>query len=175
MIPRPSLLRSAMKPIASLSFARRAAFVAAVLGASLAAGVASAADKARTASQGKSDSILTPAQLRECLAQESRKNQATDAAMKSKAEIAAEKAAIDRSGTALGEEATTLDHTSEEAVDAYNAKIDERNKQIDAYEAKVAAYNKEAEAVKAMNEAYAKSCGNRRYDERDLADIQRKK
>ena len=92
-----------------------------------------------------------------------------------KTEIAADKAAIDRSGTTLSEEATTLDRTSEDAVNAYNAKVDERNKQIEAYEAKAAAYNKEAEAVQALNDAYAKSCSNRRYDDRDLNDIQRKK
>jgi len=164
-----------MKPIAPFPDARRVALAAAVAAALLAASAAGAADKARSTSKGKSDAILTPAQLRECLAQEARKNNATDAAMKSKAEIAADKAAIDRSGTVLGEEATTLDRTSEEAVNAYNAKVDERNKQIELYEAKVAAYNKEAESVKAMSEAYARSCGNRRYDDRDLADIQRKK
>jgi len=164
-----------MKTIAPLPFARRTTLAAAFVGALLAAAGAVAADKARTASQGKGDAILTPAQLRECVAQETRRNKATDAAMKTKAEIAAEKAAIDRSGAALSDELPTLDRTSEDAVNAYNAKVDERNKQIEAYEAKVAAYNKDAETVKALNDAYAKSCGNRRYDDRDLADIQRKK
>lgn len=164
-----------MKPIASLPPARHAALLAAFAGALLVAAGAGAADKSRTASQGRADAILTPAQLRDCLAQETRRSKATDAAMKTKAEIAAEKAAIDRSGTALSEEATTLDRTSEEAVDAYNAKVDARNKQIETYEQKVAAYNKEAEAVQALNDAYGKTCSNRRYDDRDLSDIQRKK
>ena len=69
----------------------------------------------------------------------------------------------------------TLDKTSEDAVAAYNARVDERNKQIETYEAKVAAYNKDAEGVRALVDEYAKSCANRRYDDRDLADIQRKK
>jgi hypothetical protein len=137
------------------------------------AGSAAAADNTKPAP--KKDSILTPEQLRDCLAQEQRKNKATDAALKAKAEIAADKAEVDRSGNALAEESGTLDRTSQDAVDAFNAKVDERNKRIEAYEAKVAAYNKDAEAIQAMGDAYNKSCGNRRYDDRDLSDIQRKK
>ncbi|HEY2561729.1 MAG TPA: hypothetical protein VGI48_18610 [Caldimonas sp.] len=152
--------------------ALRVALAAAALGAMLGAG---AAEKTKPASTKKSDAVLTPEQLRDCLDKEARKNKATDAALKVKAEIAAEKAAIDRSGTALGDEATTLDRTSEDAVNAYNAKIDERNTQIEAYEAKVAAYNKDTAAVRALEDAYAKTCSNRRYDDRDLSDIQRNK
>jgi hypothetical protein len=137
------------------------------------AGGAGAADNTKPAP--KKDAILTPEQLRDCLAQEQRKNKATDAALKAKAEIAAEKAEVDRSGNALAEESGTLDRTSQDAVDAFNAKVDERNKRIEAYQAKVAAYNKDAEAIQAMGDAYNKSCGSRRYDDRDLADIQRKK
>ena len=172
MIPRSFFPVRAMK---SLPFptVRRLATAAAAVGM-LVAGGAAAAEKARTTAT-KPDAILTPAQLRECLAQQGRKDKATEAALKTKGEIASEKAAIDRSGTALSDEATTLDRTSEEAVEAYNAKVDERNKRIEAYEAKVAAYNKDAEAVQAMSDAHAKSCGNRRYDDRDLADIQKKR
>jgi hypothetical protein len=147
---------------------------AAVLAAVVAAD-AGAADKQRTPAKKSADAILTPDQLRECLAQQSRRDQATDAALKAKADVAADKAAIERSGAALSEEATTLDRTSEDAVNAYNEKVDERNKKIESYEQKVAAYNKDAASVQALSDAYAKTCGNRRYDDRDLADIQRKK
>ena len=89
--------------------------------------------------------------------------------------IAAEKAEIDRTGTSLAEaQAPTLDRTNAEAVDAYNAKV-ERDKRIETYQAKVAEYNKEAEGVLATKDAYAKACENRRYDDRDLNDLQRKK
>jgi hypothetical protein len=162
-----------MKPHLPASFARRIALCAAA-GALVAAG-AGAADKTRPPAKKSADAILTPAQLRECVAQQAKRDQATEAALKAKAGIAAEKAAIDRSGSALSEAATTLDRTSVDAVDAYNAKVDERNQQIAAYEAKVAAYNKDADNVQALTDAYAKTCGNRRYDDRDLADIQRRK
>ena len=163
-----------MNPRSIPLYVLRAALIALVAAVSL-AGSAVAADKNKQAPTPKKDAILTPEQLRDCTEQEQRKNKATDAAMRTKADVAAAKAAIDRSGNALSEEATSLDRTSEEAVDAYNAKVDERNKQIEAYEAKVAAYNKEAESVQALNDAYAQTCSNRRYDDRDLSDIQRKK
>jgi len=50
-----------------------------------------------------------------------------------------------------------------------------RNALIDDYQAKAAAYNKDVEDLEASQESYASACGNRRYDDRDLADIQRKK
>lgn len=171
MIPRP---RSIMKRT-DRRFSRRAALCAAALGALTGAVGVGAADKARAPAVRNADAILTPAQLRECLAQQASRDTAVDAALKTKAEIAAEKAEIDHSGTALGEEVTTLDRSSEEAVGAYNAKVDERNKRIEAYEVNVAAYNKDAESVRALSEAYTKTCGNRRYDDRDLADIKRRK
>ena len=164
--------RPAMKPHVKPPFALRAALAAAVLCA-LAVG-APAADKTKPAA-AKPDAILTPAQLKECLDKQQRRDKATDAALKTKTEIAADKAAIDKSGSELSDAAATLDKTSEDAVNAYNAKVDERNKKIEAYEAKVAAYNKDAENVRALGDEYAKSCANRRYDDRDLADIQRKK
>ncbi|MGZ8258972.1 MAG: hypothetical protein ACXWUL_00295 [Caldimonas sp.] len=165
-----------MKSFPTSARSRRAARAAVAVVALVCTAGAGAADNAKSRpAPRKADAILTPAQLRECLAQQERKDKATGAALKTKAEIAAEKAAIDGSGTALADEATTLDRASEDAVNAYNAKVDERNRRIDAYENRVASYNKDADAVRAMSDAYTKSCGNRRYDDRDLADIQRKK
>lgn len=166
---RPSAMQSPLPASSRVILA----VVAVVLAAGF--GPAAAADKARTPAAKKADAILTPEQLRDCLTQQGRRDKATDAALKVKSEIAAEKAAVDRSGTELSEGAASLDRTSEDAVNAYNAKVDERNRRIDAYEQRVAAYNKDAEALQTMNDAFVKSCGNRRYDERDLADIQRKK
>ena len=164
-------VRSAMKKHVTLPTALRATLAAAALCTLATVGVA--ADKSKPAT--KPDSILTPAQLKDCLEKQQRRDKATDAALKTKGEINAEKAAIDKSGNELSDAATTLDKTSEDAVNAYNARVDERNKQIEAYEAKVAAYNKDADNVRALGDEYAKSCANRRYDDRDLADIQRKK
>jgi hypothetical protein len=154
----------------------RAALVVVCLGAALLAGGAAAADKARNPPPAKNGgAVLTPAQLRDCMAQKERLHKDTDSALKAKADIAADKAEIDRTGNALSEQAAMLDRTSSEAVDAYNGKVDERDKLIATYQAKVAAYNKDTEAVLAAKDGYEKSCENRRYDDRDLLDLQRKK
>ncbi|MGZ5204996.1 MAG: hypothetical protein ACXWCV_06370 [Caldimonas sp.] len=150
-------------------------FLFALLAAALvAAGAAGAADKARKDAAAKPDAVLTPAQLRECVAQQTRLEAQTDDALKDKAAIERAKAEIARSEAALGEELASIDRTSAEAVDAYNAKVQARTLQMQELEGKVAAYNAKADTVKATKEGYAKSCGNRRYDERDLDDIKRK-
>ena len=119
--------------------------------------------------------LLTPAQLQACVNHRERLHAQTDDALKDKATIEAEKAEIARMGSSLADELTTLDRTSEVAVNAYNAKVDQRDKLIDSYQARVAAYNTKADTVKATKESYEKQCENLRYDERDLNDIKRKK
>jgi len=119
--------------------------------------------------------LLTQEQLRDCLAQKDKVAKETEAAVKSRAEVDAQKAEIDSSGKALADEATTLDRTSQDAVTAYNAKVVERNAKVDAYKAKAEAYNVEADRVLATKDTYEKACANRRYDDRDLSDVQKKK
>lgn len=169
----PSLPIVSLRRPRAASLARLAVIAAATW---LLADGAAAADKARAASapQAKT-SILTQAQLRECMSRKDGLRQKTDSALKAKADIVAAKAEIDRTGAALAEEQATLDRTSKDAVDAHNARVVARNALVDDYQAKAAAYNKDAEDVQASQDGYAKACVNRRYDDRDLADIQRKK
>ena len=149
--------------------------------AGLAAGLPSlAADKASRAASASapsksSNSILTPAELRDCNAQEKRVLDLSVEAQKEKAAIETDKAEITRVGADLGEQIAALDKTSAEAVDAYNARVEARDKLIDNYQARVTAFNLKAETVNATRDAYAKACDKRRYDERDLNDIKRKK
>lgn len=146
----------------------------AVLVAASGAGAAQPARKEAAAAPAGSP-LLTPAQLRECMVQKGRLHSQTDDALKDKAAIEADKAEIGRIGTSLGEQLATLDRTSAEAVDAHNAKVEERDRLIDGYQAKVTTYNVKAEEVKATKEGYEKSCERRRYDERDLSELKRKK
>ena len=143
----------------------------------LAIPAAHAADKASKAASAPATRtrLLTPAELRDCKAQEARVLALTDEAKTEKVAIEGEKAEIGRLGTSLAEEVATLDKTSAEAVDAYNAKVEARDKRIDAYQARVTAFNLKAEAVNTARDEYAKACDQRRYDERDLNDIKRKK
>ena len=128
-----------------------------------------------TASTGPKDSILSPAQLQECVKQKDRLHAQTDDALKDKAQIEADKAEIGRVNKSLADEVATVDRTSEDAVNAYNAKVGQRDKLIETYESRVTAYNAKAEQVKTTKEGYERTCENRRYDERDLNDIKRKK
>jgi len=130
---------------------------------------------AASAPAAKPNAILTPAQLQQCVNQKERLRAQTEDALKDKAAIEADKAEIARLGTSIAEERATVDQSDVAAVDAYNAKFDQRDKLIATYESRVNAYNLKAEAVKATKEGYEKSCENRRYDERDLDDIKRKK
>ena len=138
---------------------------------------AHAADKPRTApaTAKSNDRVLTPAQLRECLTQKEQLRGQTDAALKTKGAIDAEKAEIDRSAAAIADALATLDRTNAQEVAAHNAKVEERGALVDAYRAKVDAYNGQAGTIQAAHDSYEKSCGNRRYDDRDLNDLQRKK
>ena len=152
----------------------RAASAAFVLTALLTP-AAHGADKKAAAPPAPKTPLLTQDQLRDCLAQKEKLTKETEAAVKSRGEVDAQKAEIDSSGKALENEATTLDRTSEGAVAAYNAKVVERNAKVDAYRARAEAYNVEADRVLATKDAYEKACANRRYDDRDLSDVQKKK
>lgn len=152
----------------------QAALIAACVGLAL-VDVAAAADKPRPAAAKKADAVMSPAELRDCMAQKDKLQKDSDAAVKRKDAIGAEKAEIERQGDALEQEKTTIDRTSADAVAAYNAKIGDRDKMIEGYRARAADYNKQAEAVLAFKATYSKACENRRFDQRDLDDLQRKK
>jgi hypothetical protein len=159
---------------ASRFFGLRAASAGFVLAALLAPG-AHGADKKAASSPAPKTPLLTQEQLRDCLAQKDKLTKETDAAVKSKADVAAQKAAIDSTGKALEEESTTLDRTNEDAVAAFNAKVIDRNAKVDIYRARAEAYNVEVERVLETKDAYEKACANRRFDDRDLSDVQKKK
>lgn len=158
------------------SFCLRRATAVAVL-AVVASASALAADKPAkgAVSKGPADRVLTPAQLKECVDQKAASNRKVDAAQAVKDKLAVDKAEIDRSAKALDESLAALDRTSAEAVNAHNAKVEERDAAITAYQGRVAAFNDQAEGANAAQEAYLKSCADRRYDDRDLDDIKRKK
>ena len=141
----------------------------------LVAPAAHGADKKAAPPPAPKTPLLTQEQLRDCLAQKDKVAKETEAAVKSRAEVDAQKAEIDSTGKALEDEATTLDRTSEDAVAAYNAKVIARNTKVDAYRARAEAYNVEADRVLATKDAYEKACANRRFDDRDLSDLQKKK
>ncbi len=136
---------------------------------------AGAADKPSKDAAAKPGSLLTPAQVRECMTQKQSLHSQTDDALKDKAAIEADKQAIAGAENELSERLKTLDKTKAEEIDSYNAKIGERDKLVESYQAKVPAYNAKVEALKTTKAAYETSCENRKYDERLLDDPKRKK
>ena len=143
--------------------------------ATLLSPAAHGADKKAAPPPAAKTPLLTPEQLRDCLAQKEKLTKETEAAVKSRGQVDAQKAEIDSSGKALESEAASLDRTSEGAVAAFNAKVLDRNAKVDAYRARADAYNAEADRVLATKDAYDKGCANRRFDDRDLSDLQKKK
>ena len=111
--------------------------------------------------------LLSPAQLRECLAQQQALRGRADETERKQAALTASKAEIDRLATTLKQQLDTLDRTSADAIAAYNAQAAARDKMIDQYQEGVPAYNTEVETLKADRAAYAKACENKRYDEND--------
>jgi hypothetical protein len=115
--------------------------------------------------------ILSMAQLRACMAQQTRIQTGNEEAVKTQQQLNAERADIDREAEALKSDLPGVDRTNKEAIDAYVARAQAHDKRIDAYEARVPAFNTQVEALNAERASYAKTCDGRRYLEDDYKDI----
>ena len=159
---------------------RRASFVVSWPALALAAALActSAPAQKRENSFGKSrpgGTLLKGAELRDCLARQDRIRAATDDTTRQQAKLNADRAEIDRLGTALKEQAETLDRKNADAVAAYNTQVETRDKLIDSYQGAVPVFNAKVEALKTEQTAFSKSCEGRRYDEDMAAEIRKGK
>ena len=130
---------------------------------------------ARSAMQPAGDRVLLPGQLKDCLDQQTKVESDAAGAEKERTDIESLKNDLKTSGTALDASIATLDRADAAAVDGYNARVKEREERIAAYESRVAAYNGRVDGIRATREAFSKACGNRRYDVRDLEDLNRSK
>jgi hypothetical protein len=131
---------------------------------------AHAADKSIGSSYPKGTGrgpLMSRAELRQCMAQHEKVVAERDEVTKLQEQINKEKDELARSGAELKEQMVWLDRYSPEAVAEFNARSSARDKLIDAYEARVPAYNRRVEALLAERAAFAKSCENRRFDEKD--------
>jgi hypothetical protein len=136
----------------------------------LALAPAHAADKSIGSSYPKGTGrgpLMSRAELRQCMAQHERIVAERDEMTKLQEQINKEKDELARSGAELKEQMVWLDRYSPEAVAEFNTQSSARDKLIDAYEARVPAYNRRVEALVAERAAFAKSCENRRFDEKD--------
>ncbi|MEO8153014.1 MAG: hypothetical protein ABI605_08090 [Rhizobacter sp.] len=147
-----------------------AAVSLALAGASLHA--ASPKPREGTLGGGKaSGPIMSMAQLRACVAQQSHIQVQADETAKTQKQLSTDRAEIDRSAAALKESMATLDRTNQEAVQVYVDRAKAHDKLIDTYEAAVPLFNTKAEALQTERADYAKACEGRRYLEDDYKDI----
>ncbi len=136
----------------------------------LAAFDAAAADKPRSAGFGKGKAngpLLTRAELRDCLALQARVRLLGEGVVTTQAALDKEKVDIAQNGKALGEQLAALDRTSADAVNAYNASVQEHDKRIDAYNTLTPTFNAKVEALQTGRAQFLKSCENRDFDEKD--------
>jgi hypothetical protein len=111
--------------------------------------------------------LLTRAELRDCMTLNERIRTRSEEAAREVALLEKERAELRQSGEDLKALLETLDRTSADAVEQYNARAGARDRAIDALEARANEYNARAETLVADRAAFAKRCENRRFDERD--------
>jgi hypothetical protein len=140
------------------------------------------ADKAGTSSaqkslgSGKSTArVLTRDELRACLATQDQQRGKREALTRTGAELDKEKADIAAEEAAMQSSLATLDHTSEEAVKAYNQRVQDHGARIDAYNQRNAALSTDATAWQTAQDSWTTNCGDRRYREDDEIAIKRGK
>jgi hypothetical protein len=144
----------------------------------VAAGAGQAADKPKEGAFGKpkpGSLLLSRSELRECLAQKERIRVQTDELLKAQGQMGRDKEEIVRRSAELKDKLTSIDRSSQEAVDQYNAEAAERDKLIDAYEKATPGFNAKVDVLDEQRQKFIKSCDNRRYDEKDEQALQRGK
>lgn len=142
----------------------------ALLSALMATPALRAADKPKAAAPAKGkpiEPVMSRAELRQCMTQQEQIQTQSDALQKQRSQLEADKVELQRSGQALNEALASLDRSSQEAVDRYNAEATARDRAIDALAAQTNDFNAKVGSNESQREAYAKTCKNRRYDERD--------
>lgn len=115
--------------------------------------------------------ILSMAQLRACMAQQTSMQTQEEEAARVKQQLSKEIAEIDLAAEALKADLPGVDRTSQAAIDAYKARAAAHDKRVESYEERVPPFNAQVEALNAQRAAFAKSCDGRRYLEDDYKDI----
>lgn len=119
--------------------------------------------------------LLTRDELRHCLKEEAGLKTQGEQVGRSRVELDAEKAQVERDEQALGAERAAIDASDAAAVEGFNAKLAALRERSAAYKARAQAYNGDAEAYNARQQGWAGLCAGRPYDERDYYAIQRGK
>jgi len=167
-----------MSPASTSSFLKRppplAAALLLVVSCALTAPAAYAQKREGTFGKGRPGGpLLKPAELRDCLARQDRIHAATQETAQQQTKLQADRTEIDRLATSLKEQMDALDRKNADAVAAYNAQVETRDKLIDSYQDAVPGFNAKVEALKSEQAAFTRACEGRRYDEDDAAAIRK--
>lgn len=156
----------------------RSAVILFALGFALVPSAHAASDKLRIGIFGSGKGagpLMTRAELRECLAIESRVVEGSRSALREREQLEKDKAELIRQGEVLKSEFEALDKTSLEALQAHRDKELARDKAIDEFDARSNAFNTRIGALEADRATFNQRCDNRRFDQADEAAIRKGK
>jgi hypothetical protein len=127
-------------------------------------------DKVLTLGSGPATgATLTRAQLDECLAMPARLQVEADRAKRAAADAESDRAEFERFDDHLKAERAKVDPKNRQAIAAYNAKLEKREKMVAAYNAKSAAAGERVDAYNALRNRWESGCENRPYLQSDYA------
>lgn len=112
---------------------------------------------------------LTQAQLKACLDLQRQLEQEGAELQRDQAELESAKAAFERFDAQLQADRARLVATDKAAVDAYNARLDQRRQMVADYNAKAPEYSKQAQTYNGLRQSWSADCDDRPYDEDDYA------
>lgn len=114
---------------------------------------------------------LTQTQLRACLDLQQRLEREGGELTRDQAELDAAKQAFERFDAQLQADRARLVTSDKAAVDAYNARLDQRKQMVADYNAKAPEYAKQAQSYNGLRQTWSADCDDRPYDEGDYAAI----
>lgn len=120
---------------------------------------------------GASGPFLSKDELRQCLAEQDRMKQETADVVAAQKKLAADRTEIDRVSAELDAERPKVDVSNKEAVDAYNARLQAKNKLVADYQVAAPAFNQRVDKLDADDKAFAKNCKERRYFQDEYDEI----
>lgn len=118
---------------------------------------------------------LTRDQLRACIKSQAELKSGGEALRAEKAELGALSAELEKNEAALVAERAAVDATRQEAVDAFNARLQSTQSAAGELKARQIAFNQKVDAYQSGGEAFKRDCANRPYAEADWFAIQRGK
>ncbi len=114
---------------------------------------------------------LSPPQLKACLDLQRQLEQEGAELQRDQAELDAARQAFERFDAQLQADRARLVATDKAAVDAYNARLDQRRQMVADYNARAPEYARQAQTTNGLRQTWSADCDDRPYDPDDYAAI----